>query len=65
MLQCPPTGKIQIICLIVYWIIDKGLEYWLGKTEKIKAGSVLELGFMAVIAFASLFKREKKNGTEP
>lgn len=35
------------------------LEYWLGKTDKVKAGSVLETVFLGVKAVAGIFLAKK------
>lgn len=37
------------------------LEYWLGKTEKVQAGSIVEVGFLAVAAVVAYIFKQKEN----
>lgn len=46
------------------------LEYWLGKTERTKANSTLELILLAAIALGTVFltlmkRKDPKDGTKP
>lgn len=45
------------------WLIHLILEYWLGKTQRTKAGSVVEVVIMAlvtVVLLVSKFTKEKE-----
>jgi hypothetical protein len=44
----------SIIASISYMIT----EYWLGRTDKVKAGSVLEVGLNGLKAVAGAFKKK-------
>lgn len=49
---------------VVYPAIMSGvlaLEYWLGKTEKVQAGSIVEVGFLAVAAVVAYIFKQKEN----
>ncbi len=37
------NGTPTITGLVIFYIADKLTEYWLGKTERTKSGSILEL----------------------
>jgi hypothetical protein len=47
----PTTLVVQLVALGVYM----GIEYWLGKTDKVKAASVVE----AIVLIASKLKGKK------
>lgn len=56
-----------------HWVVLAGvlaianslLEYWLGKTEKVKSASVLELAFSVILMVTLLiFRRRKSDGRE-
>lgn len=47
----------------VFMFLYSLLEYWLGKTDKVKAGSVIQLGLMA-ISLLIIFILRRKNGRE-
>lgn len=51
-----PTWKLLLI--FACWTAHAVAEYWLGKTEKTKAGSVVELLLLGATAIA-LFWRKK------
>lgn len=57
--------KHQIIGLVIYIIIDSFLEFYLGRTDRIKAASKLELLlliFTALWELGSKLSKEKENG---
>jgi hypothetical protein len=41
-------------------LLKEGLEYWLGKTDKVKAGSTLEVIINLVLSALSLFTSKKE-----
>jgi hypothetical protein len=46
-------------------ILNSLLEYWLGKTEKVKSSSVLELAFSVILMVTlAIFIRRKSDGRE-
>jgi hypothetical protein len=52
--------------IALLWFLNSLLEYWLGKTEKVKAGSMLELTFSAIIILTTIVIRRfygKSNST--
>lgn len=51
---------LQALAAFVAQVLYMLLEMWLGKTEKVKAGSVLEMIWMAVVAAYRKIKGEKK-----
>lgn len=42
-MDLPEISKLPAHWIVVLWVADKALEYWLGKTNKVQAGSVVEL----------------------
>jgi hypothetical protein len=55
------TDAAKLIATLLYLVV----EFWLGKTDKVKAGSVLEIVLNAVKGFLSKFTKaapEKKDG---
>lgn len=42
---------------VAYWVADKLFEYWLGKTDKVKSGSILEI---IINGIKAIFKRSSK-----
>lgn len=53
--SCSITG---VLVLLAYM----GLEYWLGKTQKTKAASLLELVWLGVILIVGLLFLRRKHG---
>ena len=45
---------------VVYYIVFAGWEWWLGKTEKIKSSSTVELVIDSVKYLKTKFTKEKK-----
>jgi hypothetical protein len=43
--NCPETDLYKILAAIVLLC----LEYWLGKTDRVKSGSILEVLFMVTL----------------
>ncbi len=58
-MNCTPTHYLyaSILALVL------GVECWLGKTEKVKASSIVELAFLLVVGIATTIfvKKEKPN----
>jgi hypothetical protein len=52
---CQILGSVPPAYLVAAYLGDKLIEAWLGKTERVKSGSVLELVFNLV---RSLFGRK-------
>lgn len=50
---------VTVVFLILYYAVYSLFEYWLGKTNKIKANSTVELVLTVVAAAATLFLRRK------
>lgn len=42
--------------LLAFYIIDKFFELWIGKTDKVKAGSLLELIWNSIKAILKITK---------
>ena len=55
-LQDPEMMKIVFVILGGLYSL---LEYWLGKTEKVKSGSFLELVFKGVGSLLNYFKKKE------
>lgn len=59
-----PHSQWQIFGMLLVLV----LEYWLGKTEKVKGASILEVCILtvsaAVCAVIGLFNKEKKDGNK-
>ena len=43
---CQSSGSVWVV--VGFYVLDKSFEYWLGKTDKVKAGSMVELAINAV-----------------
>lgn len=53
--MCETLNNRDIIFIIVT-VLAAGLEYWLGKTDKTKSGSMLELIYNLIVAILRLKK---------
>lgn len=56
-----PTWPAAIVAVV--WLIHLVFEYWIGKTEKVKSASVLELVITVMAMGAMYFLRRDKNGS--
>lgn len=45
---CQQVQKDAWYMAFGYYLIDKLVEYWLGKTDKVQAGSILEVVIKAI-----------------
>lgn len=57
-----PNNKYQLIGFVCFLVCQLITEFWLGRTSKTKASSILEALMLLTMTIASLFKREKKDG---
>lgn len=55
---CSDPSKVMMLMLGLK-LVDGAIEYWLGKTEKVKAGSVLELILNGLRFLVKLLARKK------
>jgi len=46
------------------WLVHSIFEYWVGKTDKVKAGSTWELLFSVIMMAVILILRRFKNGKQ-
>lgn len=60
-MMCPCNSETMVYASITALLL--AIEYWIGKNEKIKAGSMVELLAMVALAgFAWVFRKRDKNG---
>lgn len=60
MIDCATASPWAAIIAVCY-LIDKIIEFWLGKTNKVKSGSMLELVLTGLLAITLILFRRKKD----
>lgn len=57
-MECPEPSRVQLILILAGVVI----EYFLGRTKKLKANSGLELAINLVMMIVTYLKRRSKDG---
>ncbi len=55
---CQEPSNIMAF-MVALKLLDGGIEYWLGKTDKVEAGSIVELILNAIRALIKTVTRRK------
>lgn len=62
MTECFANANHWTALVAGLWLAHSGFEFWLGKSQKVKAASTWELLLTGAVALLVLMNRRKKDG---